>query len=59
MSRKGPPPFFISGGDFRYNRAGPDAMDKTLLVIEEMTRLGIIKAYAIGGGIAATYYRGR
>lgn len=31
-------------------------MDKTLLVIEEMTRLGIIKAYAIGGGIAATYY---
>ena len=31
-------------------------MDKTLLVIEEMVRLGIIKAYAIGGGIAATYY---
>jgi hypothetical protein len=31
-------------------------MDKTLRVIEEMVRLGIIKAYAIGGGIAATYY---
>lgn len=31
-------------------------MDKTLRVIEEMARLGIIKAYAIGGGIAATYY---
>ena len=31
-------------------------MEKTLQVIEEMNRLGIIKAYAIGGGIAATYY---
>lgn len=31
-------------------------MEKTLQVIEEMIRLGIIKAYAIGGGIAATYY---
>jgi hypothetical protein len=31
-------------------------MEKTLQVIEEMTRLGVIKAYAIGGGIAATYY---
>jgi hypothetical protein len=31
-------------------------MEKTLQIIEEMTRLGIIKAYAIGGGIAATYY---
>jgi hypothetical protein len=31
-------------------------MEKTLLVIEEMTRLGVIRAYAIGGGIAATYY---
>lgn len=31
-------------------------MEKALLVIEEMTRLGIIKSYAIGGGIAATYY---
>ncbi len=31
-------------------------MEKALLVIEEMPRLGIIKAYAIGGGIAATYY---
>jgi hypothetical protein len=31
-------------------------MEKALQVIEEMTRLGIIKAYAIGGGIAATYY---
>lgn len=30
--------------------------DKALLVIEEMTRRGIIKAYAIGGAIAATYY---
>jgi hypothetical protein len=31
-------------------------MEKTLQVVKEMTRLGIIKAYAIGGGIAATYY---
>ena len=31
-------------------------IDKALLVIKEMTRRGIIKAYAIGGGIAATYY---
>lgn len=31
-------------------------MEKTLQVIEEMTRLGIFRAYAIGGGIAATYY---
>jgi hypothetical protein len=31
-------------------------MEKALQVIEGMTRLGIIKAYAIGGGIAATYY---
>jgi hypothetical protein len=31
-------------------------MEKTLQVIEEMTRLGVIKAYAIGGGIATTYY---
>jgi len=31
-------------------------MEKALRVIEEMTRLGIIRAYAIGGGIAATYY---
>jgi hypothetical protein len=31
-------------------------MEKTLQVIEEMTRQGIIRAYAIGGGIAATYY---
>ena len=29
-------------------------MEKALQVIEEMTRQGIIKAYAIGGGIAAT-----
>jgi len=31
-------------------------MEKALQVIEEITRQGIIKAYAIGGGIAATYY---
>lgn len=31
-------------------------MEKALLVIAEMSRRGIIKAYAIGGGIAATYY---
>jgi hypothetical protein len=31
-------------------------MEKVLQAIEEMTRQGIIKAYAIGGGIAATYY---
>jgi hypothetical protein len=31
-------------------------MEKALRVINEMTSRGIIKAYAIGGGIAATYY---
>ena len=31
-------------------------MEKALLVIDEMVRLGIFRAYAIGGGIAATYY---
>jgi len=31
-------------------------MDRALIVINEMVRLGIMKAYAIGGGIAATYY---
>ena len=31
-------------------------MDKALRVIKDMARQGIIKAYAIGGGIAATYY---
>ena len=31
-------------------------MEKALQAIEEITRQGIIKAYAIGGGIAATYY---
>ncbi len=31
-------------------------MEKALQVIEEMTHQEIIKAYAIGGGIAATYY---
>ncbi len=31
-------------------------MEKALQVIEEITRRGIFKAYAIGGGIAATYY---
>jgi hypothetical protein len=31
-------------------------MEKTLQIVEEMARLGIIRAYAIGGGIAATYY---
>ena len=31
-------------------------MEKALRVIKDMARLGIIKAYAIGGGIAATYY---
>ena len=31
-------------------------MEKAIRVIEEITRRGIIRAYAIGGGIAATYY---
>jgi len=31
-------------------------MEKALQIIEEMTRLKVIRAYAIGGGIAATYY---
>ena len=26
-------------------------MEKALLIIEEMVRMGIIKAYAVGGGI--------
>ncbi len=31
-------------------------MEKALSVINEMMHLGLIKSYAIGGGIAATYY---
>ena len=31
-------------------------MEKTLQIIEEIARRGIVKSYAIGGGIAATYY---
>ncbi len=31
-------------------------MESALQVIEEMARLEIIKAYAIGGAVAATYY---
>ena len=31
-------------------------MEKALRIINELVRLGLIKAYAIGGGIAATYY---
>ncbi|MGZ5469653.1 MAG: hypothetical protein ACXWF4_10470 [Candidatus Aminicenantales bacterium] len=31
-------------------------LEKALQIIEDMTRLGIINAYAIGGGVAATYY---
>ena len=31
-------------------------MEQTLRVINDITSRGIIKAYAIGGGIAATYY---
>jgi hypothetical protein len=31
-------------------------MEKAIRIIEEITRRGIIRAYAIGGGIAATYY---
>lgn len=31
-------------------------MDKALKVIHELYESGVIKAYAIGGGIAATYY---
>lgn len=31
-------------------------MERTLRIIEEIARLGIIKSYAMGGGIAATYY---
>jgi hypothetical protein len=31
-------------------------MEKALRIIKDMARQGIIKAYAIGGGIAATYY---
>lgn len=31
-------------------------VEKALQVIEKMAQEGIIKAYAIGGGIAATYY---
>jgi hypothetical protein len=31
-------------------------MEKALQVIKDMARQGVIKAYAIGGGIAATYF---
>jgi hypothetical protein len=31
-------------------------LDKALKVIRELRRLGLIRAYAIGGSIAATYY---
>lgn len=31
-------------------------MEKALRVINELQRSGLIRAYAIGGGIAATYY---
>lgn len=31
-------------------------MDKALKVIRELHKSGLIRAYAIGGGIAATYY---
>lgn len=31
-------------------------MEKALRIIEEMQRAGVIKRYAIGGGIAALYY---
>ena len=31
-------------------------MEQTLRVINDITSRGIIKAYAIGGGVAATYY---
>jgi len=44
------PPFFY------YDKIRLGEMEKALIVIKEMTRLGIIKSYAIGGGIAATYY---
>jgi hypothetical protein len=53
---KEPSALFYFLGDFHYNRSGTRPMEKALQVIEEMTRLGTIKAYAIGGGIAATYY---
>ncbi len=56
MPGEGTPPFFYLLKAFLYNQAGPATMDKTLLVIEEIVHLEIIKAYAIGGGIAATYY---
>ena len=45
---------FFNRGFFRYNESS--TMDKALKVIEEIARQGIIKTYAIGGGIAATYY---
>jgi hypothetical protein len=31
-------------------------MEKAIRIIEEIAQRGIIRAYAIGGGIAATYY---
>jgi hypothetical protein len=31
-------------------------LDKALKVIQELAKSGLIRAYAIGGGIAATYY---
>jgi hypothetical protein len=35
---------------------GVIAMEKTLIVVKEMMQSGIIGPFAIGGGIAATYY---
>jgi hypothetical protein len=56
MPRKGTPPFFIFVGISIIIDPETLPMEKALRVIEEMACLGIIKAYAIGGGIAATYY---
>ena len=32
-------------------------MDKTIKIINELKRKGLIKDYAIGGGIATIYYK--
>jgi hypothetical protein len=39
-----------------YKIVEANAMKETLKVVKELEKVGVIKAYAIGGGIAATYY---
>jgi len=44
-------PFFLC-----HKKSGLREIGKALMDIEAMAHLGIIKLYAIGGGVAATYF---